>query len=246
MIKKNNFFKNLENFDLFYDFYKNSKSPVLNKFQNFPKYVRRQVISRFIALYEIFKLQLNIKGSIVDCGVHEGMSLMTFGQLSAILEPYNYHRKIIGFDTFSGFPDVSKKDKKNYISRKDGFKPDYDSFKDLKKSIQVFDKNRFLNNKKKIQLVKGDAIKTIPIYLKNNKHLIISLLMIDFDIYEPCKVALDNFLPLMPKGSILVFDELNNPHWPGETQAFLESKKIRYSKINCFEYEPNISYIVIK
>ena len=136
MVKKNNFFKNLENFDLFYDFYKNSKSPVLNKFQNFPKYVRRQVISRFIALYEIFKLQLNIKGSIVDCGVHEGMSLMTFGHLSTILEPYNYHRKIIGFDTFSGFPDVSKKDKKNGISRKDGFKPDYDSFEDLKKSIE--------------------------------------------------------------------------------------------------------------
>ena len=244
---RDKYFKVLgEQFDYFSNFYENSKSPIFNKFQNFPKYVRRQVISRFMALYEIFKLQLNIKGSIVDCGVHEGMSLMTFSQISAILEPYNYHREIIGFDTFDGFPKISKKDLKNQISKKGGFKTPYNSYEDLKRAIEVFDKNRFLNNKNKIQLVKGDAIRTIPMYLKNNKHLIISLLMIDFDIYEPCKAALDNFLPLMPKGSILVFDELNNPHWPGETQAFLESKKIRYSKINCFEYEPNISYIVIK
>ena len=246
MTKKNNILKNLDNFDLFSNFYQNSKSPILNKFQNFPKYARRQVVSRFVALYEIFKLQLNIKGSIVDCGVHEGMSLMTFAQLSTILEPYNYHRKIIGFDTFSGFPNLSAKDKKNKISKKNGFCPNYDSYLDLRKSIDFFDNNRFLSNKIKIELVKGDATQTIPLYLKKNKHLIISLLMIDFDIYKPCKVALENFISVMPKGSIIVFDELNNPDWPGETQAFLENKKIKYSKINCFEYEPNISYIVIK
>ena len=85
---RDKYFKVLgEQFDYFSNFYENSKSPIFNKFQNFPKYVRRQVISRFMALYEIFKLQLNIKGSIVDCGVHEGMSLMTFSQISAILEP---------------------------------------------------------------------------------------------------------------------------------------------------------------
>jgi len=245
MIKKNKIFKNLENFDLFHNFYENSKSPNLNKFQNFTKYTRRQVISRFIALYEIFKLQLNVKGSVIDCGVHEGMSLMTFAHLSTILEPYNYHRKIIGFDTFGGFPNISKKDKKNEISKKNGFKPNYDALEDLKKSIEVFNKNRFLNNKEKIEIVKGDATKTIPLYLKKNKHLLISLLMIDFDIYKPCKIALDNFLSHMPKGSILVFDELNNPDWPGETEAFLESKRICYDKINCFEYDPNLSYIVI-
>ena len=245
MTKKSNIFKNLDNFDLFSNFYKNSKSPILNKFQNFPKYARRQVVSRFVALYEIFKLQLNIKGSIVDCGVHEGMSLMTFAQLSAILEPYNYHRKIIGFDSFSGFPNLSKKDKKNKISKKNGFKPNYDSYDDLKKSIEVFDSNRFLSNKIKIEIVKGDAIQTIPLYLKKNKHLIISLLMIDFDIYEPCKVALDNFLSVMPKGSIIVFDELNNPHWPGETEALLEELNINKLEIQNYNFEPNISFFIL-
>ena len=42
------------------------------KLANFPKYVRRQNIARFLAQSEIFKLQLPVKGSIVECGVHHG------------------------------------------------------------------------------------------------------------------------------------------------------------------------------
>ena len=67
------------------------------------------------------------------------------------------------------------------------------------KSIEEFNDQRYLNNFEKIELIKGDAIKTIPNYLKNNKHLIIALLYIDFDVYEPAKIALRNFLPRIPK-----------------------------------------------
>ena len=59
------------------------------KFKNFPKYVRRQDISRFLVRYELFKKILEKKGSIVECGVHEGAGLFSFAQMSAILEPYN-------------------------------------------------------------------------------------------------------------------------------------------------------------
>jgi len=37
--------------------------------ENFPKYIKRQNLTRFIALYEIYKRILPIKGSIVECGV---------------------------------------------------------------------------------------------------------------------------------------------------------------------------------
>ena len=116
----------------------------------------------------------------------------------------------------------------------------------MKKSIKVFDKNRFLNNKSKIELIKGDACRTIPKYINKNKHLLVSLLWLDFDIYEPTKVALDNFLPRMPKGAILVFDELNNKQWPGETIAFLEKKNIKYKKMERINFEPNLSFLEIK
>src|SRR6186997_571888 len=80
------------------------------KVENFPKYVRRQNLTRFLALYEIFNRVLNVKGSIVECGVNHGFGMMTWAKLSAILEPVNLTRRIYGFDTFSGFPSLSQKD----------------------------------------------------------------------------------------------------------------------------------------
>ena len=231
---------------IFKNYQKNSTSPEYNKFENFSKYTRRQTIARFLARYEIFKKQLDIKGSVVECGVNEGMGLLSLAHFSVTLEPYNYQRKIIGFDSFEGFPSISKKDNKNKLSFKGSFKQKYNSYKDIKNSIKVFNNNRFIKNKTKISLIKGDATKTIPNFVKKNKHLIVSSLWLDFDIYEPTKAALDNFVPLMPKGSIIVFDELNNEFWPGETQAFLENKKIKYSKLLSFPFEPNVSYIVLK
>jgi len=43
-----------------------------DKLENFPKYVRRQTIARFLARYELFKMILDVKGSIIECGVHHG------------------------------------------------------------------------------------------------------------------------------------------------------------------------------
>ena len=104
-------------------------------------------------------------------------------------------------------------------------------------------KTDFLTIKKKIILVKGLAEKTIKNYLKKNKHTVVALVYIDFDLYKPALVALKNFIPLMPKGSIIAFDEVNNPDWPGETEAMLKSLKLNDNKLSCFEFEPNISYI---
>lgn len=35
------------------------------KLENFPKYIRRQKLTRLLALYEIFKKILTVKGSII-------------------------------------------------------------------------------------------------------------------------------------------------------------------------------------
>src|SRR3990172_12564950 len=80
------------------------------KLENFPKYVRRQHLKRFLALYEIFKLALPVKGSIVECGVYRGFGLMSWAKLSTMLEPENLTRRIYGFDTFEGFPSSHDKD----------------------------------------------------------------------------------------------------------------------------------------
>lgn len=220
-----------------------SECSTLDKLGNFPKYVRRHEIARFLCRYEIFKRQLNIKGSIVECGVHHGGGLMTWAHFSATLEPYNYHRKIIGFDTFQGFPTVAAEDGRNELAHVGSLRVDYDVQEELTRSIAEYDSNRFINHKQKVELVAGDACETIPKYLTDNRHLLISLLYLDFDLYEPTVAALTHFLPRIPKGGVIAFDEVNNPFWPGETSALLEKLDLRHHKLECMEYEPNISFI---
>ena len=227
-------------------FFTISKASTTDKLKNFSKYVRRQDIARFMVYHELFKKQIGIKGSVVECGVHQGGAIMIWAKLSSILEPYNYHRKIIGFDTFKGFPKVSKIDKNNKIVKKGMFSEKFNILDDIKLSIKDYDKNRFINHISKIELIKGDATKTIPQFLRKNKHLLISLLFLDFDIYKPTFIALKYFLPRMSKGAIIAFDELNNKQWPGATMALLKKFNINKHRINNFQFEPNISYITLK
>ena len=168
---------------------------------------------------------------------------MSWAHLSVILEPYNYHRKIIGFDTFEGFPNVTPQDGHGGNVRVGAFREGYDTHAELSCAIVEFDSNRFINHKQKIELIKGDANKKIPQYLGDNPHLLISLLYLDFDIYEPTLTALTQLLPRIPKGGVVAFDEVNNPDWPGETLALLKSLELRHHRLECIGYEPNISFI---
>ena len=220
-----------------------SKFSTEDKVRNFPKYVRRQHTARFLARYEIFKRQLEIKGSIIECGVHQGGGLLGWGHYSAALEPYNYHREIIGFDTFEGFPSVHANDGVSEQARTGNFSEEIDIFEDISLSINEFNNNRFLNNKEKFKLVKGDACISLPQFIQENPHTLVSLLYLDFDLYEPTAVALEHFLPRMPKGSIVAFDEVNNPVWPGETLALLEKFDLNKHKLEAFPFEPEISFL---
>lgn len=218
----------------------------IDKLSSFTKYVPRQNLTYFLSRYEIFKKILNVHGSIVECGVFFGAGLTTFAQLSSIFEPVNHTRKIIGFDTFAGFTRLGQHDKGSTSEFAKKGSLSTNSYDDLEKWIQLYDANRFLNHIPKVELVKGDATKTIPKYLKQNPHTVVSLLNLDMDIYEPTKIALQNFVPRMPKGAIIIFDELNSKDWIGETLAVLDTVGLRNLRIERFSFDSHISYAVIE
>jgi len=212
------------------------------KVENFPKYVRRQNLTRFLALYELCKLVLPVKGSVVECGVNHGFGIMTWAKLSAILEPVNLTRRIYGFDTFSGFPSVSDKDRSaasDHVKVGDLYADSHDEILEL---ADINDSTRFLGHVPKVKLIKGDACVTIPQFIEESPHLLVSLLYMDFDLYEPTRVALEQFLPRMPKGAIIAFDELDNPLWPGETLAMIEVLERYKLRIQRFPFDPYIGY----
>lgn len=214
------------------------------KMENFPKYVRRQDMTRFLALYELFKQVLHVKGSVVECGVWHGFGVLSWAKLSAILEPVNLTRRVYGFDTFGGFPPPSGKDIGRAQQAQTG---DLcaNSRAEIEELAAIHDSTRFLGHIPKVQLIEGDATQTIPAFIEANPHLLVSLLFLDFDLYEPTKVAIEHFLPRMPRGSIIAFDELDNPRWPGETLALLETIGANKLKIERFPFDPYIGFAVI-
>lgn len=228
-------------------YFESSVGSNVEKLQNFTKYVPRQDLAIFLAKYEIFKKVLHVHGSIIECGVYLGGGLMTFAQLSAILEPVNHQRKIVGFDTFSGFRPLAKQDETGISqhSREGGFYVDSHVLEDLQNCVDLYDSNRFIGHIPKVSLVKGDIKETVPEYLKENPHTIVSLLYLDADVFEPTRVALEHFIPRMPKGAIIAFDELNHDGWPGESIALLETLGATGLRIRRFPFEATMSYAAI-
>lgn len=214
---------------------------------HFTKYVRRHELARFLVQYELFKKTQHIKGSIVECGVFQGSGIMAYAKISEMLEPYNFKRKVYGFDTFEGFPSIDDKDLtgNGAVSEVGYLKPNFDTYSELQECIEDLNSTRLLNHQDKVILIKGDATKTIPEFLENNKHVLVSLLYLDFDIYEPTKIALKEFLPRMPKGAIIAFDELHDEKFPGETVALLEELNLNNYPLESFPFEPHISYITL-
>lgn len=244
--KKMNTTKNLRFIDQLEEYFNHSKESYTDKVTAFMKYVPRQRLTDFLSAYEIFKKVLNLQGSVIDCGVYNGRKLMTYAQLSAILEPMNYQRQVIGFDTFNGFPGLSKEDEKGMHPEKKigGYKSD--CYEELLECIKLFDSNRSLSHIPKAILVKGNAVRTIPKYIEDNPHLVVSLLSLDFSLYEPTKAALKYFLPRMPKGAVITFAEANCSDFSGEVKAIMDQVGIRNLRIERNSFDTVASFAVLK
>jgi len=221
--------------------FEDSHDSIAARLENFPKYVRRQHLKRFLALYEIFKMVLPVKGSIVECGVFRGFGTMSWAKLSTILEPENLTRRIYGFDTFAGFPSVATEDSNSSREATVGGL-ESNSYDELLNLIQLYDQDRFLGHIPKVELIKGDINTTMPEFISQNPHLVVSLLFLDCDLFEPTMTALKYIVPRMPKGALVVFDELDNPIWPGETSAVVQALGLNNLELKRLEWDPYISF----
>ncbi len=205
---------------------------------NFAKYSHWLELSRFLARYELFKLVANVKGSICECGLKSGAGFMQWCQLTRMLDPIGVNRAIIGFDTFEGFPSVTDKD---------GSFPKVGDLSDttveeLTCCIKLHFGFAVPDN---IVTIKGDFMETGDVFVKDNPHCILALLFLDFDLYEPTKKAIELFLPRMPKGAIIAFDEINNRRFPGETLAVLETIGIKNLELKTFPFNPDVCYHIL-
>ena len=240
--------RNTSDYLAFYEglekFFREDTSSDLLKMRSFALYSPRQVISDFLARYELFQMIRDVQGSIVELGVFNGQGLMSLGHISAILEPNNLTREIIGFDTFEGFPEIAEEER---AGNQEVLKPgglNVASYDRVQRAIDLFDRNRFIGHVPKLRLVRGDAVKTIDAFLEENAHLLIALLYFDVDLYAPTKVGLERLLRRVPKGGVVAFDQLNHRSFPGETAALLDVLDVGTLELKRIPFCSRISYFV--
>ena len=169
-----------------------------------------------------------------------------FAALRGMYEPFNRHKKLVAFDTFKGFPEITSEDGTSpmMVEGELALTENYDQY--LSKVIQNIENDNPLSHIKKFELVKGDATKTIHTYLNNNPETIISLAYFDFDLYKPTKECLEAIKPRLTKGSVVAFDELNDPDSPGETLALMEVFGLNNITLKRCRYASRVSYFVVE
>jgi hypothetical protein len=192
-----------------------------NDYWNWPLvgYLTFPSLQRILNLAWIYELQKKSSGCILEFGVHYGSSFVQLINLRSIHEPYNYSRHIYGFDTFNGFVEVTNHDG---LAAQGDFKVTDCYEEHLEKICSLHEKLAPKNHLKKFSLLKGNASDKLKELISTRPDLVVSLAIFDMDIYKPTKEVLELLRPHLHKGSILVFDEFNCPHFPGETMAVME------------------------
>lgn len=221
-------------------------SPVPDRelLDNLGLYLTRQTLSRINFIQHIYSAIVPVHGAIMEFGVRWGQNLALFSNLRGIYEPFNYNRKVIGFDTFEGFPSVVKEDGGRVAPGDYAVTEGWQS--ELEAILDYHNCNQPIPQKRKFELVRGDATRTLPRYLQDNPETIVALAYFDFDIYEPTKACLEALLPHLTKGSVLAFDELNCPEFPGETIALREVLGLSRYAIKRDPNSPLTSWLVIE
>jgi DNA-directed RNA polymerase subunit N (RpoN/RPB10) len=236
----------IDNKQRFYDLYNSSPIAHDEVLNNLGLFINRQCLSRMIFMHDMYKNILDVNGVIVEFGVRWGQNLALFQNFRGMYEPFNHTRKIIGFDTFSGFPSVDQKDGRSNVATVGSYSVSDGYEKYLEEVLSYHETESPISHLKKFEIVKGDASVTLEGYLKEYPETIIALAYFDFDIYEPTKKCLELIRGRLGKGSVIGFDELNYQEFPGETIAFDEVLGISNYKIIRSPITPLPSYIIVE
>ena len=235
----------INNRKMFFGLFDDSPIPDGELLGNLSLYMNRQSLTRVIFLWELYNEITNIQGDIMEFGVRWGRDLALFANFRGMLEPYNHDRKIVGFDTFEGFP-------KSSITGKDtdsAEQGDYDTVENyeeyLSEVLKYHESESPISHKKKFEIVRGDVEQTLDEYLSGNEQTMIALCYLDLDLYAPTKSCLELIKDRIPKGGVIGFDELNSGKFPGETEAVREVFGLDKYEIKRRSYNSQPSYIVM-
>lgn len=184
---------------------------------------------RSVFLKSVFKKVEHLEGDVVECGLGR---LRTLSILADLIRQEKKNRKLYGFDSFLGFPEVSSIDlgEGNEKLKKGDWSVLLEShvtplLMARGVSAEFIEKSLFVK--------KGFFSET----LKNCEIKKICFLHLDVDLHDSYKTCLNELFPKIVTGGVIAFDEYDSPSdlkkWPGAKIAideFLKNKKIKIKK----------------
>lgn len=173
-------------------------------------------ITKLLARYELYKRVVDVPGDIVECGVFKGSGLLLWAHLVKIFNPLS-QRRVVGFDTFAGYPDDTRLESDRRSSRRFSEVAGYD----LPGRDSLLASMEPLGLGDRVELVAGDARSTVRDYAARTPGFRIALLNLDFDTYDATLAALQHLFPRVVPGGIVVLDEYAERGW-GESDAIDE------------------------
>lgn len=200
----------------------NSSIPDNEMLDNLHLFITPQQFRRIYFLTEVYKQILEVPGCVMQFGVRWGRELALFESLRTLFESFHHARRIVGFDTFDGYAGVDRKDGGHAVMAEGNLSTTNDYESELQRVLSCRNQLDPLGQIVKFDLVAGDVAETLPAYLEENPHTVVALAHLDLNLYAPTKTVLELLLPHIPKGGVIIIDEVALKSMPGETIALKE------------------------
>jgi O-methyltransferase len=199
--------------------------------------INRQSVMRLFYFQDMFHRAAAIAGDVVECGVSIGTGILNWALLSELT---GIQRRIVGFDSFEGFPPSQELDRKadQTFHKQPG---DYHSPPEL--VLRVLAEGRvspeFVRNN--VRLVRGFFDATLHTYDGR-----IALLHLDCDLYDSYKVCLESLYSKVMPGGLILFDEYEDPAFPGAKKAIDEFFAARPEKPTRYDAYGYVKFFIVK
>ena len=213
---------------------------------NLGLYTRSTLVAKLLYLNELYQQVLQVPGVIMEFGVWWGANLSLLTGLRSALEPYNWNRRVIGFDTFTGYSPPAAEDGRSPYLKEGAYRVSEGYRQHLESVLAAHEEDNVLGHLRKFELVEGNVLETIEPYFRDHPETIIALAYLDLALYEPTRHVLQAILPRMPKGAVLAMDELGSREFPGETLAYQEIVGVNRLRLVKSRFLPDRTYAIVE
>ncbi|MCK1341041.1 hypothetical protein IVB38_34750 [Bradyrhizobium sp. 38] len=187
---------------------------------NYPAFVRRREMTRLLADYDLFRMVMDLPGSIVELGVFLGAGLFTWSKLLETFVPGDRSRKVFGFESGGGYQDFAPEDgdPRPWIESVVGRKEVPDRY--LERMVKLTNQDNLLPGVERCRVISGDILQTVPAFAAGNQGTRLSMIFFDVNLYKPTLTAFRALYPLLVRGGVVAMNGYGTPPWLGETTAF--------------------------